>query len=70
MVSFVKLPVIDFDNVEHNDQLKKPCGSVDAEVAPEGLHNPNTSERADESSPKKRPKLRGELDRKGISAHR
>jgi hypothetical protein len=41
MMSFVKLPVVDFDNVEHNDQLKKPCESVDAEFALEGLHNPN-----------------------------
>jgi hypothetical protein len=45
LVSFVKLPVFDFDNVGHNDQLKKPCESVDAEVAPESLHNPNLSVR-------------------------
>jgi hypothetical protein len=41
MLSFVKLPVFDFDNVGHNDQLKKPRESVDVEVASEGLHDPN-----------------------------
>jgi hypothetical protein len=41
MLSFVKLPVVDFDNVGHNDQLKKPRESVNAEVASEGLHDPN-----------------------------
>jgi hypothetical protein len=41
MLSFVKLPVVDFDNVGHNDQLKKPFESINAEVTPEVLHNPN-----------------------------
>jgi hypothetical protein len=34
MLSFVKLPVVDFDNVGHNDQLKKPGESVGAELQP------------------------------------
>jgi hypothetical protein len=41
MLSLEKPPVIDFDNVGHNDQLEKPCESINAEVTPKGLHNPN-----------------------------
>jgi hypothetical protein len=41
MLGFVKLPVVDFDNIEHNDQHKKPSESIDAEVTSEGLHDPN-----------------------------
>jgi translation elongation factor EF-Ts len=41
MLSFVKLPVVDFDNIGHNDQLKKLGESVNAEITSEGLHDPN-----------------------------
>jgi hypothetical protein len=41
IVSFVELPVVDFDNIWHNDQLKKSCESIGTKVTPEGLHDPN-----------------------------
>jgi hypothetical protein len=41
MLSFVKLPVVNFDNIGNNDQLKKSGESIDAEVTSEGLHDPN-----------------------------
>jgi hypothetical protein len=39
--SFVELPVVDFDNIWHNDQLKKSRESIGTKVTPEGLHDPN-----------------------------
>jgi hypothetical protein len=41
IVGFVELPVINFNNVWHNDQLKKPRESVSTKITPEGLHDPN-----------------------------
>jgi hypothetical protein len=41
IVSLVELPVIDFDNIWHNDQLKKSHESIGTKVTPEGLHDPN-----------------------------
>jgi hypothetical protein len=41
MLSFVIFPVVDFDDIGNNDQLKKSGKSIDAEVSSEGLHDPN-----------------------------
>jgi hypothetical protein len=40
-VSFVELPVVDFYDGWHNDQLKKSRESIGIEVKSEGLHDPN-----------------------------
>jgi hypothetical protein len=40
-VSLVELPIVDFDNIRHNDQLKKSRERMDTKVTPEGLHDPN-----------------------------
>jgi hypothetical protein len=37
IVSFVELPVVDFNDIWHDDQLKKSRESIGTEVAPEGL---------------------------------
>jgi hypothetical protein len=41
IVSFVELTVVDFNDIWHDDQLKKSCESVSAKVIAEGLHDPN-----------------------------
>jgi hypothetical protein len=41
MLSFVILPVVDFDDVGNNDQFKKSGESIDAEVTTKGFHDPN-----------------------------
>jgi hypothetical protein len=40
-VSFVELTVVDFNDIWHDDQLKKSRESVDTKVAAKGLHDPN-----------------------------
>jgi hypothetical protein len=41
MLSFVILPVVDFDDVGNDDQFEKSGESVDAEITAEGFHDPN-----------------------------
>jgi hypothetical protein len=41
VVSFVKLSVVDLDNIWHNDQLKKSTENICPEITAESLHNPN-----------------------------
>jgi hypothetical protein len=41
MLSFVILPVVDFDDVGNNDQFKKSGESIDAEVTTESFHDPH-----------------------------
>jgi hypothetical protein len=40
-VSFVELTVVDFNDIWHDDQLKKSRESVGTKLAAEGLHDPN-----------------------------
>jgi hypothetical protein len=41
MLSFVILPVVDFDDVGNDDQFEKSGESVDTEITAEGFHDPN-----------------------------
>jgi hypothetical protein len=41
MLSFVKLPVVDLDDVRNNDQFEEPSESIDAESTTKSLHDPN-----------------------------
>jgi hypothetical protein len=40
-MSFVELPVVDFFDIWHNNQLEKPRESVGTKVTAEVLHDPN-----------------------------
>jgi hypothetical protein len=41
MLSFVILPVVDFDDVGNNDQFEKSGESIDAEGITKSFHDPN-----------------------------
>jgi hypothetical protein len=41
IASFVELPVVDFYDIWHNNQLEKSCESIGTKVTAEGLHDPN-----------------------------
>jgi hypothetical protein len=41
VLSFVKLPVVDLDDVGNNDQLEESGESIDAESTTKSLHDPN-----------------------------
>jgi hypothetical protein len=41
MLSFVILPVVDFDDVGNDDQFEKSGESINAEITTEGFHDPN-----------------------------
>jgi hypothetical protein len=40
-VSFVKLTVVDLDNIWQNDQLKSLSENICPEITAESLHDPN-----------------------------
>jgi hypothetical protein len=64
-VSFVELPVVEFNDIWHDDQLKKSRESIGTKVAPEGLHDPNELGHFQE---RRRRKLM-DLHRKSIQNH-
>jgi hypothetical protein len=41
VVSFVKLTVVDLDNIWHNDYLKKSSDNIYPEITAKSLHDPN-----------------------------
>jgi hypothetical protein len=41
VVSFVKLTVVDLDNIWQNDQLKSLSENICPEITAESLHDPN-----------------------------